>query len=182
MHKVTKRISPDNTPSENRKLAQVGEFWETTEFVHAYHWRHMLALCNRADAYKLTEAKAETLSEIGEVVGKAIAEGDWRYLESLAKAVKFVNDHFDWNLKTQEDFMELLHWDTGRFTPIDPIRSLIIREYYQHRGGSVDDAKKTRKTFMPYIAAILRRKVDAKGAFAKAFDRACKDVGIKWRK
>jgi hypothetical protein len=182
MHKVTKRISPDNTPSENRKLAQVGEFWETTEFVQAWHWRYMLLLCNQPEAANLTETKAETLREIGEVVGKAVAEGNWRYLESLAKAVAFVNDRFEWNVTGQEEIMELGHWDASKFKfkPVDPLRTLIITEYFMCRGDAVDKAKKARKTFMPYIAAMLGREVN--GAFEKAFGRACKEVGIKWRK
>lgn len=179
-HKVTKRISPKNTPSENHKLAQIGKFWGMPEFVDAWHWRYMLALCNRAEASNLTETKAETLSEIGEVVGKAIAEGNWLYLESLAKAVAFVNDRFDWNVTTQEEFMNLSHWAASHFTPDKRLHTLIIREFFFRK--EFPAKKWTRKTFMPYIARILCRKVDARGTFAKAFDRACKDVNIKWRK
>lgn len=179
-HKVSKRMTPES-PSENRKLAQVGEFWETTEFVQAWHWRYMLLLCNQPEAVNLTETKAETLREIGEVVGNAIAEGNWRYLESLAKAVEFVNDRFTWNVTGQEEIMQLSNWHPSKFKPVDPLRTLIVTQFFMSKGGAVDNAKKARKTFMPYIAALLGREVDAKGAFAKAFDRACNEVGIKWR-
>lgn len=175
-------MSPDNSPSKNLKIAQVGKFWETTEFVQAWHWRSMLMLCSHPEASKLKRTKAATIREIGKVVGKAVAEGNWLYLKSLAEAVEFVNERIVRNPTTQEDFMNLSHWDESWFTPEMRLPALIVREYYMRSGGAVDEAKKARKTFMPYIAALLGREVDAKGAFAKAFGRACTDAGIKWRK
>lgn len=140
----------------------------------------MLFLCSQPEASKLKSTKASTIREIGREVGKAIAEGNWRYLESLARAVEFVNDRFTWNVTGQEEIMQLWNWHPSKFRPVDPLRTLIITEYFMCRGGAVDKAKKARKTFMPYIAAMLGREVN--GAFEKAFGRACKEVGIKWRK
>jgi hypothetical protein len=178
-NKVTKRMSPENSPSENHKLAQFGKFWETTEFVQAWHWRYMLALCAHPDASKDKGTKTAMINEIGEAVGKAIAKGDWRYLESLAEATKFLNERCDWRLKTHHDFWALSRFDVSKFRPIDRLRMLIVNEYFLTRGDPMDEAKKSRKAFMKYIKALMPRSYEL---CERTFDRACKSVGIGWQK
>ena len=44
------QMSPDNDPSENLKLAQVGEMWNEPGFFGAFYWRLQLALCKYGES------------------------------------------------------------------------------------------------------------------------------------
>jgi hypothetical protein len=184
-HKVTKLISPDNTPSENYHLARFGEFANTPAFLAAFFWRLNLTVLKYPkkcrDGTEDAE-RARLIEEIGKEVAHAVEVGDWRYLERLAKATKFVNERFDWKIKTPDDLIYLFRFDASKFLkPVDQLRMLIIREYFLSHGyindKNMDDIKKSRKAFMEHIESMMSDAV-----CEKTFDRACRSVGIRWRK
>lgn len=188
-YKVTKRISPENTAAENHRLAQFGELWGTDEFTQAWHWRFMLALCDGPDLPKTKVAmakrrKGEIVREIGEALAEAIAKGHSDYFRRLAVAVEFVNDRIDWNVKIPQDLIRIYAFHPSKFTPVDALREAIAREYFMVKGGPVEEARKSRKTFMDYIAKILNEENDheERGKFSKRFDNAVKAMGITFRK
>lgn len=174
-NKVTKRMSPENSHSENHKLAQFGEFWGTPQFQQAWFWKYRLAFSGMLEASKRKKKEAIILREIGKTVGEAIAKGNSRYLESLAKAVKFVDERFDWNVTTPDDLIQLYRFDLSKFKPVDKLRMLIIHSFYFRHGGKVEAAKHSRKTFMQYIEAQMPDAINE-----RTFDRACRAVGIRW--
>ena len=201
-----KQMSPDNAPSENLKLAQVGEMWEETGFTGAFMWRLALAFCkygNSEVGRKEAESKrknrerfarekgsesiepaaffvsykAQIQKEIGEEVGRAIENGDWRYLESLAKATKFVAESWDWQVNSIYELTMIKSFDLSKFEPPDRLRMVMVRDYHLSF-GDIDAVKKSRKAFMEHVALKLGREKNE--AFAKTFDRACKELGIRW--
>lgn len=183
-HKVSKLIEPGNSAEQNRRIAQDGEFadmpeWETVFF---WRWRSMFIEW-RMTRPKLRAAakKAEAAhdAQIGETMRAAMLRGDWQFLERLAKCVKDVAERYRWKADSITDFSDLLARRGARF--IDPVKATVVQEYYFHHGIVVDKAKKSRKAFIAYIAKKMRRAVDERGTFAKAFDRACKALGIIWR-
>ena len=187
-NKVSKLITAKNDPSENRKLAQIGKLWLMPACEKAYYWRAMTMLCNAPgrndpDSKEAKKKRAATLKkssdEIGATVGKAVAEGNWRYLKSLADAVKLINERFDWNVKTRDDAINLILWDRqgSKFKSIDPLREAIVREYFMVIGGPVKKARKTRKAFMGHIEKFMPDAI-----CERTFDRACTALGIRWRK
>lgn len=182
-HKASKRIAPGNSREQNKRLAQIGEFAEIPEFDQIFLWRWRSTFNAWCFKQPKLSGKArldedELNKEIGEVIGAAMLRGDRRFFEMLAEATQFLDEHFKWTANSFAEFGELLGWRGARF--VDPVRATIAQEYFFHLGDG-DEEKKSRKAFMPYIAARLKREVDARGAFAEAFDRACKDLGIVWR-
>lgn len=164
-----KQMSPDNAPSENLKLAQVGEMWEETGFTGAFMWRLALAFCkygNSEAGRKEAESKrknrerfarekgsesiepaaffdsykAQIQKEIGEEVGRAIENGDWRYLESLAKATKFVAESWDWQVNSIYEFTMIKSFDLSKFKPRDRLRMVMVRDYHL-TFGDIDAVK-----------------------------------------
>jgi hypothetical protein len=122
--------------------------------------------------------KAAVQKEIGKAVGHAIEDGDWRTLDSLAKATKFVADRWDWQVNCANDLILIKSFDVSKFQPRDRLRMVMIREWMTEM--SDDAVKKSRRAFMKHVAAILGREINA--AFAKTFDRACTELGILRRK
>ena len=202
-----KQMSSDNDPSENLKLAQVGEMWKEPGFV-AFYWRLNLAFCNyvtseagkkeaaskrefqerlahgkrqkkKMPAPRVETWKAEVQKMIGETVGEAIEDGNWRFLESLAKVTKFVAETFKWQVNCSYDLVMIKSFDISKFTPRDQLRMVMVRDYHLCF-GDIDAVKKSRKAFMEHVASELRREKNE--AFAKTFDRACKELGIRWPK
>ena len=208
---TAKRISPDKTPAENFNIAQMGEWWsdekisgdyELSDYLLlAWKWRFELlvweppfasmpakdkAILEKGKTQR-AEKKAVVLNEIGRNLGKAIAHGDWKHLFTLAKAVEFVNEQWDWRVKCLKDICEI-HYDSrcSRFKPLsegDRLRMTIIREYFFRQSEGNDTARKKRSSFMAHIANIMKRQVDSDGhdAFSKSFDRACESLGIDWK-
>ena len=205
---TAKRISPANTPSENFKIAQLGEWWgedETSQdnLLLAWLWRVLLLLndpplaamsprdkANIAKSKnKRAKDKADLLSEIGAALGKAIAKGDWKHLLSFAKAVQFVEERWDWHINSIDDIKQLVVGFasySSKFKPLSDgarLRMTIIREYFFTTSEGNDTARKTRSSFMAHIEKIMKRKGDSlgHGAFSKSFDRACESLGINWK-
>jgi hypothetical protein len=203
---TAKRISPANTPSENFKIAQLGEWWGEDEISQdnlllAWLWRILLLLYDPPLAAmsprdkvqmaksknKRAKDKADLLSEIGAALGSAIAKGDWKHLLSFAKAVQFVDERWDWHINSIDDIKQLgSGFYTRKFKPLSDgarLRMTIIREYFFTTSEGNDTARKTRSSFMAHIVKIMKRKGDSlgHGAFSKSFDRACESLGINWK-
>ena len=205
-HKTSKLIDPSNSSEKNRLIAELGEFADGPEWelVFMWRWRSMfiawrmkpmkvkklsplqpdvkrppLAAIQKAHEESARLAQRKLDDEIGETIRSAMIRGDWPFLDRLAKATEFVAEHFVWKANSISEFAALLAMKGAQF--VDPLRAAISQEYFFHSGNVVNAAKKSRKTFMPYIAKKMNRNVDAGGAFARAFDRACKALGIGWR-
>jgi hypothetical protein len=186
-HKVSKCISPDNSPEENKRLAQLGEMGIDPMFDAVWTWRFRSALYAwesrqpKATVAAAGQRNAEELEkEIAATIGKAIAGGNWKLLERLAKLTRFVHENFDWKADSIWEFSERLRFKGAKI--IDPVRATIAHEYFFHINAALDAKKKSRKTFMPHVAAMLRRDCSAGGPFERQFDRACKALGIEWPK
>lgn len=176
-HKVTKRIAPTNEPGENHKLAQFGDLWGTEEFVWAFYWRYSLTLCSFLEGEVRKQREASIQMEIGSAFGRAIREGNWRLLDALTKATKFVDEHFDWNVKTLSELTILWRLEAPRFKPVDLLRVVIAREYYFITGEPNDTVKKTRKDFVKHVESMLPEAVEE-----RTFSRAFKELGIRWKR
>jgi hypothetical protein len=186
-HKVSKLIGPDNTPEQNKRIAQLGKMGIDPMFEEVWTWRFRSALYAwearqpKATVAAKGQRDAEELDkEIGAAIGKAIAGGNWKLLERLAKLTRFVDENFDWKANSIWEFSERLGFKGAKI--IDPVRATIAHEYFFHHNADLDGKKKSRKTFMPHVAALLRRECFAGSAFERHFDRACNDLGIKWGK
>lgn len=184
-HSISKQIAPKNTAEENRRMAQLGEFADDPLFDTVFCWRFLATLhawqerngnagskaLGRKDSAKLDK-------EIGRATREAIARGDEAFLDRLARITGFIDGHYDWDAKSFDDVAAIM---SGKgFRAVDPVRYAVAQAYFFTWGRVVDEAKKTRKSFMPYIAKVTRRVKD--GAFEKAFDRACEDLGIELKK
>lgn len=173
-----KSISPNNTSSQNLMLARFGEFANTTAFQKAFHWRFSLTLCKHGKKPQTKEREPKLFREIGEAVGRAIQEGDLAYVRALVKALEFVEKKFNWRIENaQSDLMAIFNFDHSKFKPAEKLRTLLVSEYHHTRGEDVDKAKRSRKLFMEYIRTEKGFKFTE-----RTFDRACKDVGIRWPK
>lgn len=205
-HKVSKLIDPMNSAEENRRIAELGEFADGPEWELAFMWRYNamwiawqlkpveeknltpmprgtkrppLAKIQKAEVAAARKHKRELDDEIGGTIRAAMLRGDWQFLQRLAEATKFVAEQQDWKANSIWEFSQLLgRWNARA---VDPMRHTIAHEYFFHRGIVVDKAKRSRKAFIAYIAKKMRRAVDERGTFAKAFDRACNALGILWR-
>ena len=207
-HKTSKLIEPGNSHDRNRLIAQLGEFADGPEWELAFIWRWRsmfiawrtkpmsekelsrpppgvkrpsLTAIQKAHEESARLAQLKLDNEIGEKMRAAMIRGDWQFLDRLAKATKFVAEHFIWKANSISDFAALLAMKGAQF--VDPLRATISQEYFFHSGNVVDTAKKSRETFMAYIAKELNVANDHsdRGSFSKAFDRACMALGVHWR-
>lgn len=187
-HKVSKLIQSDNSPDENRRIAEVGEFAGDPIYEKAFfwRWRSLLAEFAMKQARGSESALTRRLAldkEISEAIRDALIRGDEQFFKQLAKATKFLNEHINWNIKTFEDFGDLLRGSLGRrLRPLDPLRAKIAQQYYLSTWRG-DEVKEKRSTFMAHIAKQMGCTVDSLGhdAFSKSFDRACQSLGISWK-
>ena len=187
-HKTSKLIEPGNSPEQNRRIAEIGEFADDLIYEKAFFWRwHLLLAEFCMKQPRGTESavarRLELDKEISEAIRVALIRGDYQFFEKLAKATKFLNEHINWNIKTFEDFGDLLRGSLGRrLRPLDPLRAKIAQQYYLSTWRG-DEVKEKRSTFMAHIAKQMGCTVDSLGhdAFSKSFDRACQSLGISWK-
>lgn len=189
-----KRIRPKKTAEEIRRKAKAGKLANDPLFDQVLCWRFDAAMIAWESRQPKPEQRASARrsqqkldKEIALVFRTAICRGDAALLARLAKITEAVQKRFDWKADSFSDLCRMLSWRNVR--PEKPMLAAIADEFFFHSGGKVDEAKKTRKTFMPYIAKLIGKEVDEvsglvdyTGAFARAFDRACKDLGITWAK
>ena len=190
----SKGVSPEKSAEEKRRIAKAGKWANDPLFDQVWGWRFDAALNAWESRQPKTEQRAAARrsqqkldKEIAQVFRAAICQGNCPLLERLAKITEAVHRNFDWKAETFADLSRIISWQTVR--PEKSMLAAIADHYFFHSGKGVDEAKKTRKTFMPYIAKKIGTEVDEvggvldyTGAFAKAFDRACKDLGISWKR
>lgn len=190
-HKTSKLIEPGNSRERNRLIAELGEFAVMPEWELAFIWRWRAMLSewrkkqpkrNDSAEKARVQASRKLNDDIGEAIRPALLRGDWQFFDRLAKLTKFFAEQFEWKADSISQFGALLAMQPKKGAQyLDPVCATISHEYSFHSGNAVNEARKSRKTFMSYIARKMNRAIDERGAFAKAFDRACKSLGIGLR-